>query len=153
MKLFFDEDTGKGIPEALRALEIGQVDYLRRAFKKRIRRGEFPNGVPDEAWIPYAGRGGFLVLSFNKAILETEAQRELWIAERVGGVFITSHKEKKREVMLLILKKWDWLETIDRHERRPFAYRMPLSGTARLDPLVQAAAAALPAVKGIVPQI
>jgi hypothetical protein len=75
------------------------------------------------------------VFSINKHILDAEAQRALWIRENVGGVFLTSGKEKKREVMLMILKNWDWLETIDRHQPRPFAYLLPLSGRSpKLDP-------------------
>jgi hypothetical protein len=150
VKLLFDEDVGKGIPESLRALEIGSVDYLRRAFKKRIKQGEFPHGVKDEDWIPFAGRGGWLVFSMNKHILDAEAQRALWIRENVGGVFLTSGREKKREVMLLILKKWDWLETIDRHQPRPFAYLMPLSGRSPgLDQRVVAAVRPLTVVKRV----
>ncbi len=128
MKLFVDENLGKGIPEALRAIEIGTVEYVRHAFRKRLQRGEFPDGIKDEDWIPFAGRGGWLVFSCNTAILRAEAQRDLWIRARVGGVFLTSGQEKKREILQLILKKWDWLETIDLHEPRPFAYLMPLSG-------------------------
>ena len=68
------------------------------------------------------------MFSCNKAILEAEAQRDLWIREKVGGVFLTTGRERKREVMQLILRKWDWLETIHRYEARPFAYLMTLSG-------------------------
>ena len=138
MKLFFDEDTGKGVPEALRALELPdtRVEYVRRLFRKRIQRGEFPDGVKDEDWIPFAGRGGWLVLSCNKWILEAEAQRELWIRENVGGVFFTSGQEKKRDLVMWILKRWEWLQTIDTHETRPFAYLTSLTGRPRRDPRV-----------------
>ena len=135
MKLFVDEDLGKGIPEALRTIEVGEVSYVRRAFRKRIRRGE---NIRDEDWIPHAGRGGWLVLSCDTGILEADAQRELWIKENVGGVFLTTGQENKLKVLQLLLRKWDWLETIDEHETRPFAYLMPISGrNARLDPRVQ----------------
>lgn len=138
MKLFLDENLGRGIPEALRALELPgtSVEYVRRVFKKGILRGDYPRGVKDEDWIPFAGRGGWLVISCNKAILHAEAQRELWIGENVGGVFLTSGQEKKREVVLWILKKWDWLETIDRRDLRPFAYLASLTGKPKRDPRV-----------------
>jgi hypothetical protein len=92
------------------------------------------------------------VFSINKHILDAEAQRALWIRENVGGVFLTSGKEKKREVMLMILKNWDWLETIDRHQPRPFAYLLPLSGRSpKLDPRVLGLMKRLTVVGGSVP--
>jgi hypothetical protein len=151
VKLLFDEDTGRGIPEALRALELpdASIDYVRRVFRKRIQRGEFPDGVKDEDWMPFAGRGGWLVFSCNKHLLDADAQREMWIRENVGGVFLTTGEEKKREVMLLILKKWDWLETIAKHEPRPFAILMTLTGKTKRDPRVPPARPQLlPASKG-----
>jgi hypothetical protein len=97
----------------------------------------------------FAGRGGWLVFSINKRLLDAEAQRAMWIQENVGGVFLTSGKEKKREVMLLVLKKWDWLESIDRHQPRPFAFLIPLSGRSpKLDPRVAATGKRLTVVKG-----
>ena len=138
MRLFVDEDFGRGIPEALRALKICRtVQHVRRVFKKRIKRGEFPDGVKDEDWIPFAGRGGWLVLSSDTGILDADTQRELWISENVGGVFLTTGQENRVKVMQLLLRKWDWLETIDKKQQRPFAYLMPISGRGiRLDPRV-----------------
>jgi len=95
--------------------------------------------------------GGWLVISCNKAILDAEAQRELWISEKVGGVFLTSGQEKKREVVLWILKKWDWLETIDRRDLRPFAYLASLTGKPKRDSRVPPRDL-VPGIKGIVSQ-
>jgi hypothetical protein len=99
LRLLCDEDVGRSIPEALRALELGEVEYIRNLFRRRIRAGQFANGVKDEDWIPLAGRGGWLVFSCNRRLLDAQAQRDLWIREKVGGVFLTSGQEKRREVM------------------------------------------------------
>lgn len=69
-----------------------------------------------------------MAFSCNTGILEAEAQRELVWSSGLGIVFLTSGREKSVEVLKLILRKWAWLETIDRHEQRPFAYLLPLSG-------------------------
>lgn len=148
MKILFDEDTGRGIPEALRTLELpdATVEWVRHAFRKKIKRGEFKEGIKDEDWMPFAGKGDWLVFSCNKNLLEAEAQREMWIRENIGGVFLVTGQERKREVMLLILKMWDWLETIARHEPRPFAMRLTLTGRAKRDPRVPPAKTQLQAV-------
>lgn len=135
MRLLFDEDLGKGVPEALRNVGINAT-HVRRVFKTRIARGE---AIADEDWIPFAGKDGLLVISCNTAILESDAQRDLWIDNGVGGVFLTSGQERKIEVLKLILRKLDWLETIDAKQPRPFAFRMTISGRRpRLDPRISA---------------
>jgi hypothetical protein len=121
VKLFFDEDVGKGIPEALRAVGIRDVEYIGR--DPRLGKG-----TPDETWLPFAGQGGYLVFSFNTGILYAEGQRRLLVAERVGAVFLTTGRARSVDVLRLILNEWDWLETIDVSIPRPFACLLTLAG-------------------------
>lgn len=120
MRLFFDEDTGQGVPRALRAVGI-RCDWV-------SKKSKIGKGTPDEIWIPQAGKRGLLVFSCNKAILEAEAQRELWIENKVGGVFLTSGQEKKADMLLLILRRMLWLREIDEQTPRPFAYLTNIHG-------------------------
>ncbi len=131
MRLFFDEDTGRGVPEALRAVGIA-CEYVSKKF---LTKGGIAKGTPDELWIPYAGRKGLLVFSCNKNILKAEAQRQLWIDNKVGGVFLTSGQEKKADMLLLILKRMLWLKEIDEGTARPFAYTTTIHGRWRLEEL------------------
>jgi hypothetical protein len=121
MRLFFDEDVGKGIPEALRAVGIRDVEYIGR--DPRLGKG-----TPDEVWLPFAGQQGYLVFSFNTGILYAEGQRGLLIDERVGAVFLTTGRARSVDVLRLILNEWSWLETIDVSTPRPFAYLLTLRG-------------------------
>ena len=125
MKLFFDEDTGRGVPEALRAIGI-RCEYV----SQNVQVGGVAKGTADEDWIPRAGQRRLLVFSCNQEILRAEAQRELWINANVGGVFLTSGQEKKRDLLLLILRRYEWLEAID-ETPRPFAYKVDIRGKAR----------------------
>ena len=129
MRLFFDEDTGRGVPDALRAVGI-QCEYVSNRF---LGRG-IAKGTPDELWIPYAGRKGLLVFSCNRNILRAEAQRQLWVEHNVGGVFLTSGNEKKADVLLLILKRLAWFEDIDQTPR-PFAYTTTIRGSWKREKL------------------
>ena len=121
MRLFFDEDVGRGIPGALRAVGVRDVDYIGK--DRRIGKG-----TRDEDWIPYAGQRGALVFSFNTGILYAEAQRSLLVSERVGAVFLTTGQARSVDVLRLLLNQWAWLETIDVGTPRPFAYLLTLSG-------------------------
>jgi hypothetical protein len=125
VKLFFDEDVGKGIPEALRAVGIRDVEYIGRDPR-------LPKGTPDESWLPFVGRQGHLVFSFNMGILYAEAQRRLLIDERVGVVFLTTGRSRAVDVFRLILNEWGWPETIDVSTPRPFAYLLTLTGRKTL---------------------
>ncbi len=123
MKLFFDEDVGTGVPKALR-----NVGFNCEWVAKRFQKKGIVKGTPDEVWIPYAGRKGLLVFSGNRQILESEAQRQLWIDNKVGGVFLTSGQEKKADMLLLLLRRMAWLEDIHANTRRPFAYTTTIQG-------------------------
>lgn len=121
MKLFFDEDVGKGIPQALRAVGVRDVEYIGRDAR-------LPKGTLDESWLPFVGRQGYLVFSFNTGILYAEGQRQLLVDERVGAVFLTAGRARAVDVLRLILNEWDWLETVDVSTPRPFAYLLTLTG-------------------------
>lgn len=131
MKLFFDADVGTGVPKALREVDINCAYMVKRYKKRKSRPSYVGTHTPDEVWIPDAGRNNMLVISCNKAILETEAQRDLWIEYKVGGVFLTSGQEDKVKVLRLILQKLEWLELAHTTTERPFAYTMTIRGHAK----------------------
>ncbi len=119
MILLFDEDLGRRVPEALRLVELAEVLPFKMAF---------PLGAKDPEWLPGAGKQGWLVFSCNKQILKTAKEREIIIKERVGIVLKTSGHEKRAYVLRLVLNKWDWLQYIDEHVQRPFAFYLYPSG-------------------------
>jgi hypothetical protein len=122
VKVFVDEDTGAGLGRALRAVAV-EAEYVSKS--RRIQPG-----TPDEIWIPWAGKNGFLVLSRNTGILAAEAQRALVIAHEVGIVFLPQYLSAF-DLLRLVLKKWDWLETADASESRPFAFQLSPGGRSR----------------------
>ncbi len=127
MRFFFDEDVGTGVPQALRRVGIS-CEWVAKRFRNK---GGVGRGTPDELWIPYAGRRGMLVFSCNKAILETEAQLDLWLKHEVGGVFLTTGQERKDDVLLLILKRMAWFKEIHESSTRPFAFTTTIHGKWR----------------------
>jgi hypothetical protein len=125
LKLFFDEDLGKAVPEALRLVGV-QTDYVGPA--RPIQKG-----TADEIWIPRCGREGWLVLSANREILRVQQQRQLWISHSVGGVFLTTGQIRAIDLLGLILRKLSWLDAMDRLTGRPFAFSLSARGqTARI---------------------
>ncbi len=122
MTLFFDEDCGTGVARAL-----SLVGYRTQFVGKS---GGPRKGTPDEEWLRIAGLAGWLVISCNKKILDTDAELEALIQNRVGCVFLSTGNETSRRLLYLMLRKMDWLERIDQEVERPFAFI--LTGTGRV---------------------
>ena len=128
MRLFCDENIGKGVPTALRAVGF-DATYLRKVFRSRLKSGQ---NIPDEVWIPIVGQRGWLAFTSDTAILEAEAQRNLMISENLGAVFLTTGQGNNVELLKMLRRRWDWLETIDRTPR-PFAYCLTMNGRWKRD--------------------
>ena len=111
MRLLCDEDIGKRVPAALREVGCDATALQTKGWR----------GRPDVDWIPDAAAEGFLVFSSNKRMLLVPAEREAIANSQLGIVFLTNGEEILRSVLLLLLKRWDWLERIDR-EPKPFVY-------------------------------
>jgi hypothetical protein len=124
VRLFFDEDRGKAVAVALNAVHVPTYFVADRRMPVR-------KGTRDEDWIPLAGRLQWLVITANKAILEVEAHRSLWLASQVGGVFLTTNQLRSIDELRLLLRKLRWLETIDQQEKRPFAFMLSPNGRTR----------------------
>jgi hypothetical protein len=125
LTLFFDEDLGTSVPRALDLVGV------RVEFVGSSRRLGIPKGTPDETWLPQIGKNGWLLFSCNTGILKAEAQRQLFINEKVGAVFLNNGQEKKLDLLRMILNKLAWLEHIDVSTPRPFAYGISIKGRAK----------------------
>lgn len=124
MKLFFDENIGYRVPEALRLVDVAGVDYLTDMF---AIAGQPAQGVRDEDWIPAIG-SSHLVISLDKRLLRRPSQRKLLMDHNVGIVCLTSAHAAPREMLAFVLRRFLRLEQLDANTRRPFAFRVSLQG-------------------------
>ena len=122
MTPYFDENIGNRIPSAFKILGLKVI----AGVSKKYGRGQ-----GDIEYLKRTGRKGWLAISADKNMLEAQNEREAIISERAGIVFITDGHIKRPSLMLLLLKKWSWLETIDEEEQRPFAFYLYPSGRIR----------------------
>ena len=111
MILLCDEDVGTGIPKALNLVDC-ETRYLRKLGLA---------GKPDKKWLAIAGQNKWLVFSYNKKILKVPSERETVIREKVGIIFLTNGTEYNRNVLRLLLAKWDTFELLWSTTERPFA--------------------------------
>ena len=88
-------------------------------------------GTEDVTWLTQAGHEGWLVFSCNKHQLEVEEERETILKEKVGVVYLSNGQENLHNVLLLLLRKWEWFELVDRSIPRPFAFLITSKGRSR----------------------
>lgn len=119
---YFDENMGSKVPSALKTLGLRVIPGVKK---------QYGGGQNDIQYLTRAGQKGWLAISANKDMLNVKDEKDTIIAEKVGIVFITDGQMKRPELMLLLLKKWDWLETIDKDEQRPFAFFLYPAGRAK----------------------
>jgi hypothetical protein len=119
---YFDENMGSRIPAALKTLGLKVIPGV----KKR-----YGGGQDDIDYLKRAGQKRWLAISANKHMLDVKEERNTIISERVSIVFVTEGQMRRPKLMLLLLKKWDWFEVIDKEEQRPFAFYLYPSGKIR----------------------
>lgn len=121
MILYSDEDVGTRVPRALKLVGLKVVSAVSKGAVSE----------PDVQWIWRVGKKGWLGLSCNKDIIHVPEERDAIINSKAGIVFITSGNLHPRDKLLLILRKWQWLEKIDATEERPFAFYLYTIGQPR----------------------
>jgi len=130
LKLYFDENFGKGVPTALRLVcttpqtDI-HVEYAGRT--KKAKKKALQLGAPDPDWITYVGKSNSIGLSFNVKILENPLEREVILKQKAGIIFFAFGNETGLKTLRFLLNRLDWLFEVDKVPR-PFAYRLSLSG-------------------------
>lgn len=119
---YFDENIGSRIPRALKLLKLRVIPGVSKRYG---------GGQDDIDYLRRAGQRGWLAISANKHMLDVKEERDAIISEKVGIVFTTEGQMHRPKLMLLLLRKWDWFEAIDREEKRPFAFYLYPSSRIR----------------------
>jgi hypothetical protein len=120
VNLFFDEDTGTGLPKALKLLRLPSVEHVAYPGPS----GPVRKGASDPEWIEFVGSQGYLALSQNRAILESDVERQAVVDAKAGIVFLGTGQERSWLVMRLLLNQWTWLVETYENVERPFAFHL-----------------------------
>jgi len=129
--LLCDECIGTNVPGALHLVRSKTHPYKTISLRQKGWQS-----WKDPKWLKIAGEKRWLAFSANKRMLQVTEEVETIICEKVGIVFLTSGEEHLDKVLWLLLIKWKWLEDIDEHEQRPFAYFLSPNGRIKKQTLI-----------------
>ena len=118
MKLYCDENVGTGVPNALEAVGLDAHSSVSAGFR----------GQTDLQWLEIAGRAGWLVITRDLRMFKNPEERRAIEDYLVGIVCFTNGQLRPRDMLRLLLNKWDTLERLDRDVPRPFARFLSSNG-------------------------
>jgi hypothetical protein len=109
------------------------ADELKAIGKEAIAKIEiFPDGTKDPIWLRKVGENGWLAITRDDRIRFRPGEKQAIIDHRVG-CFIFTYKNtlKKHEIVELVLKHIEKMETAFATTRRPFIYTIATDGQLR----------------------
>lgn len=86
----------------------------------------FGQGAKDEEWLPEVGKKGGIVITQDFRIQTQKHQRELYLQNGVGILFISPPSKSGFaywDLVKKIINEWEDVKKIIRKEKPPFAYR------------------------------
>ncbi len=85
-------------------------------------------GTKDREWLPVVGAKGYIVISQNISMLESEEEVRLIVENNVGIVFVAGGEDRPHKVLQVLLNRWEDLEQIELNLPRPFCRMLSLAG-------------------------
>jgi hypothetical protein len=131
---YFDRSVGRSVPDALRTLRVPNVVHqhlspevagLRR---KRDQACLFPDDTPDDVWLEFVGRHGWVAFSQDYKMHTEDAPLAAIRDHGVRVFYLWGANESRWEKMRALARAWDGiLRTID-EVPAPFVRRVLRGG-------------------------
>ena len=93
---------------------------------------EFEVSIPDEKWLPEAGRRGWAVLTKDRMLSRKELQRELMMRSGVGAFILTSANLRGVDMAEAFARALPTMLRIWRTRSRPFIATVTASGAVTI---------------------
>lgn len=125
-KIYIDENMPRQLAHGLHTLQ--QPQNLKDGLEIEVLSiaDVFGKGAQDEEWIPKVGAEKGIVITQDSRIQSQKHQRELYIENGVGILFLNPPSKNGFsywDMVKKIIEEWDNIKTIVRKNKTPFAYR------------------------------
>lgn len=120
MKFFIDNNLGQQLANGMR--EFGEsVMHL---------RDRFPENADDPDWLAIVGREGLILVTRDERIRWRPAEISALKSNSVGAFFLGGKNRGRCELIQQLVRNWPRMKELAQKTKRPFAFRIPPSGTA-----------------------
>jgi len=119
LRFFVDNNLSPNLAHGMRA--FGEdVDHL---------QDHFPQDCPDTEWLKYIGENDYFLITRDDAIRHNPAELLALKEFRVGAFFLGGKNRSRWELVQQLVRNWTRIKQYAVTEKRPFAWRVPPSGT------------------------
>jgi predicted nuclease of predicted toxin-antitoxin system len=119
MKFFIDNNLSHLLARGMR--EFGEdVTHLQE---------QFAESAEDELWLPYIGDKGYVLVTRDETIRWKPAEIKALKRHKVGAFFLGGKGLSRCQLVQQLVRNWPRMKELAAKEHRPFAYRIPPSGT------------------------
>jgi hypothetical protein len=125
-KIYIDENMPKQLAHGLNILQQPQNAKDGLEIEVLSIPDAFGKGALDEEWIPKVGAENGIVITQDSRIQSQRHQRELYLNNGVGILFLNPPSKKGFsywDMVEKIIEEWDNIKAIVRKNKTPFAYR------------------------------
>jgi hypothetical protein len=119
MKCFFDENLGYQLAHGLKGFGEDAI-HVTDVYQK---------GTPDEEWLLYVAKNGYILFTRDKMIRRRPQQLALIKEHKIGAVFLGGKTMDHWNYIRQIVTAWDKIEAKVMSETPPFAFLVNMHGT------------------------
>lgn len=119
MKFFFDNSLSENLAKGLKA--FGEDAML--------LKDKFAADAPDKEWLKYIGENGILLVSRDDRVRHRPIELQALKQNGVGAFFLGGKNRNRCELIQQVVRNWPRMKQLAGGTSRPFAFRVPPSGT------------------------
>ncbi len=119
MKAFIDNNLSLQMAAGLRGFGEDVV-HLKEIF---------PDATLDTDWLPYVGQNSMILVTRDNHIRWNPAEIAAFKTNNVGAFFLAGKGRGRCELIQQLVRHWPRMKELAGKTRRPFAFRIPPSGT------------------------
>ena len=123
MRFFIDNNLSVHLARGMRAFGE-EVDHL---------QDHFPPNCPGTEWLQYIGEKDYFLITRDNAIRRNPAELSALKTYGVGAFFLGGKSRTRWELVQQLVRNWPKIQELAGRKRRPFAIRVPPSGTKMVD--------------------
>lgn len=125
-KIYIDENLPSQLARGLNKLQKPQNKKEGIEIEVLSIKETFGQGEQDEEWIPKVGAENAIVITQDFRIQTQKHQRELYIENGVGIIFLSPPSNSGFaywDMVKKLVNEWNAIKTIIRKNKTPFAFR------------------------------